>query len=222
MLENSNYKLFPQGFHVHINRSDFDFRDDDPEFWLRAERALCDHYTRLIQPILVERASNAHLTIAGFAPIPMLVKLGALVGDKTRANVLDLPSDGWLWDTRDACPEPMFTYDVPSALPREISIVVSISGRAVHPTALPLVEFQAVAPDRGIIRKEAHLQAFRSSFNAFLQRVTSAGARIVHLHPATPLAASVEIGRMMLPKTFEEIHVWEWQAPNWKPALRVK
>lgn len=155
MLENSNYKLFPQGFHVHINRSDFDFRDDDPEFWLRAERALCDHYTRLIQPILVERASNAHLTIAGFAPIPMLVKLGALVGDKTRANVLDLPSDGWLWDTRDACPEPTFTYDVPSALPREISIVVSISGRAVHPTALPLVEFQAVAPDRGIIRKEA-------------------------------------------------------------------
>ncbi|ROZ74937.1 SAVED domain-containing protein [Ramlibacter sp. WS9] len=223
MLENSQYRLFPaQGSHVHINRSDFDFQDNDPEFWLRAEKALCDHYTRRIEPILVEGAGDAHLTIAGFAPIPMLVKLGALIGDKTRANVLDLPNDGWLWDTRDVCTEPTFTYDVPYSLPREISIVVSVSGKTVHPEGRPVIEFQAATPDRGIIRKESHLQAFRSSFNAFLQRVTSAGARVVHLHPATPLAASVEIGRMLLPKTFEEIHVWEWQAPNWKPALRVK
>ena len=36
---------------------------------------------------------------------------------------------------------------------------------------MPTYEFQAVAPDRGIIRKEAHVQQFRTSFNAFLQQL---------------------------------------------------
>jgi hypothetical protein len=222
MLENSDYKLFPQGSHIHINRSDFDFQDNDPDFWPRAEKALADHYTRRIHPALVERSGNAHLSIAGFAPIPMLMKLGALVGDKTRASVMDLPNDGWLWDKDDTCPEPKFSYSVPEKLPREVSVVVSISGKVSQPIGRDVAAFQAVAPNRGIIRKEAHLQQFRSSFNAFLQSLTGAGARVVHIHPATPLAASIEIGRMLLLKTFEEIHVWEWQAPDWKPTLRLK
>lgn len=221
ILENSDYKVFPQGKSIHINRSNFDFNDSDPEFWLHAERVLSSYYTRHIEPIISEGNGNAHFTIAGFAPIPMLMKLGALIGDKTRANTLDLPDDGWLWDKSD-CPEPSFTYSVPEKLPREISLVVSISGKATHPIGREVVEFQAVAPNRGIFRKEAHLVQFRRSFNALLQRVTSAGARVVHIYPATPLSASVEIGRMILPKTFEEIHVWEWQAPNWKPTLQLK
>lgn len=152
----------------------------------------------------------------------MLMKLAALVGDKTPATILDLPGEKWLWDTRDACPEPLYTYDVPQTLPREVSVVVSLSGKAQHPMGRMVVEFEAVTPGRGIIRKEAHLQQFRTSFNAFLQHLFAAGVRIVHIHPATPLSASIEIGRLLLPKTFEEVHVWEWQAPEWQPALRLK
>jgi len=222
MLHNSDYKLFPQGKHIHINRSDFDFQDNDPNFWPLAEKALSAHYTRLVQPELVERNGNAHLSVAGFAPIPMLMKLGALVGDKTRATVMDMPNDGWLWDKRADCPAPVYTFTVPETLPREVSVVVSISNRATHPVGHSVVEFQATTPDRGIIRTEAHLQSFRRSFDSFLQCVTRAGARVVHIHPATPICASVEIGRMLLPKTFEEVHVWEWQAPNWMPTLRLK
>ncbi|MGP4922653.1 SAVED domain-containing protein [Pseudomonas lundensis] len=222
MLENSDYKLFPQGSHIHINRSDFDFQDNDPDFWLRAEKALTDHYDRRIQPELVDRNGSAHLTIAGFAPIPMLMKLGALIGDKTRANVMDLPNEGWLWDKRETCTDPSYIYDVPKVLPREVSVVVSISGKVAFPVGREVIEFCAELPNRGIIRKEMHLLNFRREFDGFLQRLTGAGARVVHVYPATPLSASIEIGRMLLPKTFEEIHVWEWQAPEWKRALQLK
>ncbi len=222
MLENSNYTLFPQGSHIHINRSDFDFQDNDPDFWPRAEKVLNDHYIRRIQPELVARNGNAHLTIAGLAPIPMLMKLGALIGDKTSANIMDLPGEGWLWDKSDSRPEPNYNYNVPEKLPREASVVVSISGNASQPAGREVVEFRATFPDRGIIRKQAHLEQFRRSFDAFLQKVSGAGARVVHIHPATPLSASIEIGRMLLPKTFEAIYVWEWQAPSWNVALRLK
>lgn len=222
MLTNSGFKRFPSAGSVHIDQSNFFLQDNEPDFWGNAQRALTQQYEQRILPELVARKGAVHLTIAGFAPIPMLMKLGALVGDKTPAAVMDLPNEKWLWDTRDACPEPSYTFTVPPALPREISVVVSISGRAQHPAVRDVVEFHAVAPGRGIIRKESHVQQFRTSFNAFLQQLFAAGARVLHLHPATPLSASIEIGRTLLPKAFEEVHIWEWQAPEWKPALRLK
>lgn len=222
MLTNSNFNRFPTSTAIHIDQSNFHLQDNDPDFWTNAQRALTQQYERLVLPELTARGGAAHLTIAGFAPIPMLMKLGALVGDKTPANILDLPGEKWLWDTRDACPEPSYNYNVPTMLPREVSVVVSLSGRAQRPISGEVVEFEAVAPGRGIIRKEAHLQQFRAGFNAFLQHLFAAGARVIHIHPATPLSASIEIGRLLLPKTFEEVHVWEWQAPDWKPALRLK
>jgi hypothetical protein len=222
MLTNSNFKLFPTSTAVHIDQSNFHLQDNDPDFWRNAQRALTQQYEQRVLPALTTRGGAAHLTIAGFAPIPMLMKLGALIGDKTPAAILDLPGEKWLWDTRDACPEPQYAFDVPKTLPREVSLVVSLSGRAQHPVGRAVVEFAAVAPGRGIIRKEMHLQQFRTSFNAFLQHLFAAGARVVHIHPATPLSASIEIGRLLLPKTFEEVCVWEWQAPEWRPALRLK
>lgn len=222
MLENSGYTHFPVDKLIHIDKGDFDILDDSPDFWPRAERILADLYDRRILPEITARNGTAHLTIAAFAPIPMLMKLGALLGDKTEATVLDLPGERWLWDKRPDCPAPQFAYDVPETLPREVAAIVSISNRVFHPEMAPVVEFRAIEPNRGIIRTEDHVQAFRQEFNAFLMQLVRAGARILHLHPATPLCASVEIGRMLLPKTFEEVHVWEWQAPTWRRVARLK
>jgi hypothetical protein len=222
MLENSAYTRFPVGRHVHIDKSDFDVQDNSPEFWPRAERIVTSLYERNILPEITARNGATHLTVAAFAPIPMLMKLGALLGDKLETSVLDLPGERWLWDKRPECPAPQFAYEVPEVMPPEVAAVVSISNRASHPANLPVVEFRAVDPNRAIIRTESHVQAFRREFNDFLMRLVRAGVRVLHIHPATPLCASVEIGRMLLPKTFEEVHVWEWHAPQWRPAVRLK
>lgn len=222
MLENSSYTCFPLGKYIHLDRSDFDVLDSSSDFWSRAERALTSMYERRIQPELTARDGPSHLTIAAFAPIPMLMKLGALLGDKTEAMVMDLPGERWLWDKTPSCVAPEFLHEVPGTLPREVAVVVSISNRAVRPDGMEVVEFYAREPNRGIIRTESHLLAFRREFNVFLMAIVRAGARVVHIHPATSLCSSIEIGRMLLPKTFEEIHVWEWQSPRWVPALRLK
>lgn len=87
---------------------------------------------------------------------------------------------------------------------------------------MPVLEFRAVTPNRGIIRTEAHVLAFRREFNKLLMALNGAGVRVPHILPATPLSASVEIGRMLLTKTFEAVYAWEWQVSNWKQALRLK
>lgn len=223
MLENSRFTRTPRTPHIHIDQASFDTLDNADDFWPRAEAVLQTIFEQRIRPVLTEKHGPTHLTIAAFAPIPMLMKLGAMLGDKIEATVLDLPVERWLWDVRPDCPSPKYEFDVPSTLPREISVVVSISGEANRPSLqMPVLEFRAEVPNRGIIRTEAHVLEFRQQFNAFLNLLNAAGVRVLHILPATPLSASVEIGRMLLPKIFEEVHVWEWQAPCWKPAVRLK
>jgi len=223
MLENSRFTRAPRTPHIHIDQSSFDSVDSADNFWPRAEAALQTIFDQRIRPVLTDKHGPTHLTIAAFAPIPMLMKLGALLGDKIEASVLDLPVERWLWDARPECPAPGYKFNVPSVLPREVTVMVNISGVATRPnTQMPIVEFCADVPNRGIIRTEAHVLEFRRQFNIFLNLLNASGVRVVHILPATPLSASVEIGRALLPKIFEEVHVWEWQTPSWKPAVRLK
>ncbi|MYN29203.1 HNH endonuclease [Duganella levis] len=223
MLENSRFTRAPRSPHIHIDRADFDILDSAADFWPRAEAALQAIFEQRIRPALTEKNGPTHLTIAAFAPIPMLMKLGALLGDKMEASVLDLPSERWLWDVRSDCPAPKYHFDVPEKLTSEVAVLVSLSGRAARPNLeMPVLEFRAEEPNRGIIRSEAHVLEFRRQFNAFLNALNAAGVGVLHILPATPLSASVEIGRMLLPKIFEEVHAWEWQTPYWKKALRLK
>lgn len=225
IIENSKYKRFPSGRHVHIDRSDFDVTDGSPDFWARAEATLTSIFEMRLRPELTARHAPSHLTIAAFAPIPLLMKLGALLGDKMDASVLDLPVERWLWDTRTDVAAPSWQFDVPAQLPRVVAVEVGVSSQVtgvLPPIGAPVLRFEAAAPNRGIIRTEAHLQEFRARCNAFFVALTAAGARVVHIFPATPLCASVELGRLLLPKTLEEVHVWDRQAPTWVHALRLK
>jgi hypothetical protein len=222
MLRNSDFTCFPDADYVVIDKSDFDIQDDDPDFWECADKVLGQLFERRVQPAIEAKKDSLHLTVAAFAPIPMLMKLGALLGDKTEASILDLPNDRWLWDRRLDCPSPKFIYNVPDRLPREVAAMVNVSNIAQLPTGMSAVEFRAVEPNRGIIRTEAHLLDFKREFSAFLLKLHRSGAQVIHVHPATPLSASVEMGRLLLPKVFEEVHVWEWRAPRWTRALRLR
>jgi hypothetical protein len=225
IIENSAYKRFPSGKLVHIDRSDFDVMDGAPEFWPRAEATMEELYSSRVRPLLTSRQAPTHLTVAAFAPIPLLMKLGAMLGDKTDASVLDLPTNGWLWDTNSDVAAPCYQFTVPPILPREVVVEVCVTSRVsdVQPTGTaPTIRFEAVVPDRGIVRTEAHLRHFRERCNTFFVALTAAGARVVHIYPATPLSVSVELGRLLLPKTFEEVHVWDRQAPTWVHALRLR
>jgi len=225
IIENSKYTRFPTTNPIHIDRADFDLQDNAPDFWRVAAQTMERLYQTRLLPVITGRQSPTHLTIAGFAPIPLLMKLGALVGDKMDASVFDLPLDRWLWDSSCVGPGPGYQYNVPKVLPREVVVELCISG-LVRPgenaSGLPAVRFEAANPGRGIIRSDEHLKTFRRECNSFLEQLSQGGARVLHIHPATPLSASIEFGRLLLPKTVEEVHVWDWQAPNWVYALRLK
>lgn len=228
ILKNSDYKVHPHHDGVHLNRSDLDVHDDDPEFWKVAENALVRWYERVLEPRLVAGGAPLHLSIAAFAPIPMAMKLGALIGDKRPAMVLDLPMNGWLWRTNDKAKEPStdwFSFEVPAKLPSHVFVAVDVSNLAQDYEQVigkvPLVRFSAKSPARELIGSSLHLDGFRQQFNDFLTTLHRSGVREIDFLPVTSLSTSVEIGRMVLPKIFNRVTVWEYQKGTWGRTLNL-
>ena len=228
ILKNSNYTVHPRQDHVVLSRPDLDFRDDDPEYWRAANRALSHWYERVLEPKLHGPHPVEHLSIAAFAPIPMLMKLGALLGDKRPALLMDLPSRNWLWRTDELSKEPAddwFVFDVPSELPKQVFVTIDISNEArdFEPTAgaTPVVRFSAKHPHRELIGSQTNLDGFRRRFNEFLILLNRAGASELDLLPVTSLSTSIEVGRVILPKIFTRVSVWEYRDATWRMALNL-
>lgn len=228
ILKNSDYKVHPQPEAIELHRADFDFLDSDSEYWPKAQRALERWFSTQVEPRFKSSSSTSHVSVIAFAPIPLLFKLGALLGDKRSAMVLDLPGSGWLWRTDERAKESAddwFTFSVPAKLPARVFIALDISGHVsgteTLPKDVPVVRFSAKNPQRELLESEANLGGFRRQFNRFLTEVHRAGASKLDVLPATPLSASVEAGRCLLPKIFERVSVWEYQAPNWVEALQI-
>lgn len=228
VLKNSDYKIHPQQDGVILNRSDLDIRDDDPAFWDTAEKALVRWYSKVLEPRLVGKEAAQHVTIAAYAPIPMTMKLGALIGDKQPAMVLDLPSNKWLWKSDEAAALPSddwFVFDVPDWLPPQVFVTVDVSNMASNIESLanqaPMLRFSARAPKRELIASQKHLEGFRRRFNDFLTSLHRAGVREIDLLPVTSLSTSVELARLILPKIFNRVTVWEYQKEVWSKTLSL-
>lgn len=169
-----------------------------------------------------------HLSIAAFAPIPMMVKLGALIGNKRPAQILDLPNNNWLWRNDAAALEPAddwFVFYVPAQLPGHVFVAIDISNQARGFEGVvgntPVIRFSARNPRRELIGSQMNLEGFSRRFGEFLAQLNRAGVVELDLLPVTSLSASVEVGRVLLPKTFSRVSVWEYKDPNWVKAVNL-
>lgn len=227
ILKNSDYTVHPHHEYIVLNRPDLDVKDDDPHYWLTAEKALTRWFERTVEPRFLSLNPIEHLSIAAFAPIPMLMKLGALLGDKRPALVMDLPNNKWLWRTDSAAQEladDWFEFKVPEKLPNHVFVTIEVSNMArdfegVINGAL-LVRFSATNPKRELIGSQANLDGFRRKFSDFLIQLHRAGVTEIDLLPVTSLSTSVEVGRAILPKTFNRVSVWEYRSNTWTKALK--
>jgi len=177
------------------------------------------------------------LAIFAFGPIPLVMALGRVLGDKRPARVFDSHrhTNSWRWE-HPATTEVEFEYVAerrPRADQRDVAVLLSISGPVNEslvarwlPTGYPTYEIRIVSePDQqpNRVRSEAQLDAFRSKWRELLNDVKKnhgADARI-HLFPAVPLSVAVECGRRLLPKADPEVRVYDLKKGAYHYALTL-
>ncbi|MFJ5228226.1 SAVED domain-containing protein [Streptomyces sp. NPDC088400] len=162
-----------------------------------------------------------HLSVFGFARLPLLVHLGSRLDDTvpTEIHQRHRHDESWCW--QNSAPVVDFATRLDHAAPHgpEEVVVLSVSGTVnlaevpaelrslrrygISPAAVPS------APD--ILAHRGSLENFISCLRSFLAALESAPTTVRRLHvlPALPLSAAIALGRLHHHQVHPELAIYE-------------
>ncbi|WP_291155306.1 SAVED domain-containing protein [Ensifer sp. SSB1] len=214
--------LLPEFYPVRDGMIDLDvpdagIPDSDPDYWGWHQRSLRTKYQERVRGRL-ERNEISRLAVFGLAPMPLLIELGRLISDISEAHVRQLLREPktWEWQPEDARME--LVRDDPEAGGRTVALKLAVSAqieddriKSVLGDDVSIWSLSAKNANNDIIRTSADLSLWRSQVRAVLEAIKDrhGGEPMIHVFPAIPVSASVELGRVWMPKAHLPMRVYD-------------
>jgi hypothetical protein len=219
ILANSDFCHAPGEHIIQLDYRSRATREGDPAYWSELVTQMKDDYNRQFHLASVA-GHQPHLSIFAFAPMPLLMQLGAFIGNKVEASTMQWNRVAESWkqpEKRDLEAQVISFEDVPPSEGRALAVRMSLSGEvglaAVEAAVpgVPVVRFGVPSPTPSLVESADDIRHFRSRFTAFMAAVSNAGYREMHVFPAMPLSLAVEFGRQLLPKAHPVVSIWDFQ-----------
>lgn len=208
---------YPSGQAIELGLKNASFRDRDRAFWdvepLHLERQFAEKVA-----VLKSGDQVQHYSLFGFAPIPLLMKLGVLLGDVYPADVFQLRREpsSWKWD--ESGDDVRHEIHPPSSTTGKVALKLelsaSISDQRVIDVLGPDCSIWSVSnpnPGNDYIRTRGHLEDARTVFRAVMKQIKAHNQepQEIHVFPAMPLSTAVEFGRVRMPKADPNLIVYD-------------
>lgn len=184
-------------------------KDDDPTYWTTESKNLEEAFNRQVRP-LIDRADPFHFSVFALAPMPLMIRLGALFTDKVPVQVYQLhrePYPSWKW--LDGPGDFTFGVNPPPRFDHRPVLLISLSdsialGRvtSVLGESVSLWELTIDAPHNDFLKSKDQLSKFRETVRKLMVDIGKAHGKATPLaiFPAMPVACAVELGRARMPK----------------------
>lgn len=202
------YPAEPRAFEIGIGGTALS--DAEASYWTVEAEQLRRQFASQVVPRFKAREVS-HLSVFAFAPIPLLIELGRLLSDIPAADVFQLhrePPD-WKWKSEPAA----YSYTVagPGGTPRKtVALILALSADVV-PSRVTAVLGDEVdvwvvshaAPGNDFLQSAVQLRELRITLRDVFNRIKAVHGEDASLHifPAIPVSAAVEVGRVWMPKT---------------------
>lgn len=184
------------------------FRDREPEFWAIQRENLRRQFTEKVRRDIEAREIH-HLSVFALAPQPLLMELGHLLGDILPADVHQLKREpsGWGWVTGGPALE--FLVRRPTTNAGRVALVLGVSATITDDRITRVLGEDAAIwsitveqPHNDILKRASDLAAFRTQVRAIFNEIKAMHGEqaIIHVFPALPVSAAVEVGRVWMPK----------------------
>lgn len=175
-----------------------------------------------------------HISLFACGRVPLLIYLGWKIGNKSQLDVYDHFRDGigWQWPSEAETVE--FKEDYGENLVAQTQrtvLTVEVSG------TIPLGDIDAIAqgdpvvslridgrtPEPGLLRSLTDLQHFGQKLRRLIAEleVRAPGLKELHLLSATPLSASVELGRHWMSGRHPKVVLYDRQDSGYVPVLEI-
>ncbi len=174
-----------------------------------------------------------HLSVFALAAQPLLIRLGALLGDIVRADVYQLhrePAPSWKWPAQ-APAAPQVEIRRPSANGPP-ALVLAFSARVTADRITSVLGPDAAiwtltvpSPHKEIVKAPAQLPEMRGQFSRALDEIKAVHGQdtLLHVFPVMPVSLAVELGRARSPKAEMPWRVYDQVGAlgGFVPALEI-
>lgn len=166
-----------------------------------------------------------HLSVFGFAPIPLLVKLGHAIGNKTATDFFQChrnKAERWAWFEGEEVAQFNCATLRRGRDPAKVALVLALSGPVTSDSIPSTIDDAFTVYEIGLenrpsttafLRQREDLEAFREAYRSLLARIRGehAGVRELHVFPAVPVPVAVACGFDLLPKVDPELVIYDNQ-----------
>ena len=183
------------------------------EYWQKAEHWLDNHFNYTVCS-KVNNCPNTHLSVFPLAPIPLIMKLGFLMGDKVRANVYQKAKhpDTWEWQSTELTND--FKVEEKNfERGAGVAIVLSVTAEIEMEAVLKVAAFKTVyilrADRQGdeSIKSEQDLSAFWRKYKELCESLK--GEEELSVFPAVPVSAAFEMGRRYMVGVYPKMVIYD-------------
>jgi hypothetical protein len=194
-----------------------DHRDHETEFWNLQVVALRRQFERKVRPRL-EAKEIRHLSIFALAPQPLLMELGRLLGDIAAASVYQFHREppGWGWSSTGRPIE--FKIRRSSSGAGAVALILALSATISDVRVVNVLGpntriwgIEGAEPHNDLMRRPEDLAEFRRLLRSTLNDIKATHGEDTHVHvfPALPVSAAVEVGRVWMPKADLPLRVYD-------------
>lgn len=203
---------------IELSLKNSSFVDSDDHYWLIEK----EHLNRQFNDKVRSRLSSGeikHLSVFGLAPQPLLIELGTLISDIPNVDVYQLLREpaGWSWD--DGCTvENNFSVSEPAIKSNKVALNISLSANIDDTRIVDVLgEDTSIwtltidSPNNDFLRKPEQLSNFRILCRKLLNDIKKEHGHNNELHvfSAMPVAASIEFGRVWMPKADMKLVIYD-------------
>ncbi len=193
---------------IDLSLSNSPMRDRDDIFWNTETNNLEEQYKQQLLPLL-RKGEIKHMSVFGFAPQPLLIKLGTLLSEVQNIDVFQRhrePST-WKWQTDSILKDFEFIQPiVKSGIP---ALVFSLSATVTDDRIKSVIgddcniwKISISNPGNDFLKTKELLSKFRAITRHAFDKIKSFynDKMPLHIFPVMPVSAAIELGRVWMPK----------------------
>lgn len=212
--------VFPEFYPILDKTINLQLETNDTEknFWDTEKSNLTKFFERKIRPEL-EDGSIKHLSVFGFAPQPLLIYFGYLLGDKFPAEIYPLQRNPreWKW-TNVGCNDLEYIISKPEETQYPPVLTISLSAKidedriknSLKNEPYSHWDISIKSPDREFLTNKNYLYRFSREISILLDDIKNKHGINTELKviPVMPLATAIEFGRRIDPKSSMPIKLY--------------
>lgn len=203
------YDYYPANdYPIELGYKNASLTDDMDAYWIAEEANLFTQFNQKIKPRLMQ-GNTGHYSVFAIAPQPLLIKLGILLNDLNNVKVYQKHREPSTWKWQATSRDIEYVLHEPANKRKVPVLVFSLSATVTYDRIKKVLGRNTSiweitisdTPNNDFLKTEILLSDFRRTVRYAFDKIKSHhGCSELHIFPAMPVSASVELGRVWMPK----------------------